>query len=146
MKEVIAKRDIRLSILILVVCVIGLVNGILWDVKDYQWMQFILIGINVIGILFAGFMLFVVPRNVIEKRDEQLILNLWVGTKNRVVVDIANIKEVDNLLDPQKPNKYMKGAVGIKAVVDGKEQIYECLDLVKAPLVLEKLKALIGKE
>ena len=145
MREVIAKRDQRTINLILVVCTIGLINGFFWNIEDLEWMKIVLIIANIIGIVFGLYMKFYLPSNSIVRENDTLILSPMAPNMDKVAIKIADIKDVVLMPHPEKDGEFFKGAITIIAIIDGEEQKHDCFELINAPKVIEKLKALIGK-
>ena len=146
MREVIAKRNHILSIAALIAGVMALLSGPLANKEGMTWMDVLCIVINVIGIPFMIYFLISTPSKVIERLDDKLILRESPGKKKEIIIKIADIVEVDFMSNPQKPSDKIKNSIEIKVIADGVEQIYYCTSILKPKKVLEKLKALIGKE
>ena len=146
MKEVIARRNQFLNIACLVSSILALDAGFNWTVPDMPWMKYPVIIVGMIGIAFMIFFLISTPSKVIERLDDKLILREPPRKKNEIVIKIADIVAVDFMPNPQKPSNKIKNSIEIKVIADGIEQIYYCTSILKPKKVLEKLKALIGKE
>ena len=146
MREVIARRNGILYIAALIVGVMALLSGPLANKEGMTWMDVLCIVVNVIGMPFMIYFLISTPSKVIERLDDKLILREYPRKKNEIIINIADIVAVDFMSNPQKPSDKIKNSIEIKVIADGVEQIYYCTSILKPKKVLEKLKALIGKE
>jgi len=146
MREVIAKRNRILYIAALITGVMALLSGPLAHKEGMTWVDVLCIVVNVIGIPFCLYIIFGLPYKLIERDDDKLILRDESPKRNEVTINIADIVDVDLMANPQKPTKRLKDAIEIKVVSQGVEQTYHITSILKTNKVLEKLKALIGKE
>jgi len=146
MREVIAKRNRILYIAALITGVMALLSGPLANKEGMTWVDVLCIVVNVIGIPFCLYIIFGLPYKLIERDDDKLILRDESPKRNEVTINIADIVDVDLMANPQKPTKRLKDAIEIKVVSQGVEQTYHITSILKTNKVLEKLKALIGKE
>ncbi|MBR1955336.1 MAG: hypothetical protein IKC58_02490 [Clostridia bacterium] len=83
-------------------------------------------------------------RPIIERIDKHLMVrkNLFKTT----VIDIGNIKDVTPMKKLLRPTKIEKYGISILANINGVDKKIDCYGVIDAPAVIDKLKALIGKE
>ena len=83
-------------------------------------------------------------RPAIERIDNQLLVkkNMF----KTAVINIADIIDVTPTKDLFRPSKTEKNAITIFTVINGVDKKIDCYGVIDAPAVIDKLKALIGKE
>lgn len=148
MREVIAKRNRILFIVTLISGIIAILSGIFWPVESMKWMGVFSIVFNAVLVIpFSLYIIFGLPCKLIERDGDKLVLrNLDTKKSSEVIVNIADIVDVDLMANPQKPTERLKDAIEIKVVSQGIEQSYHITSILKTKEVLKKLQALIVKE
>ena len=139
MKEIIAKRNKKAYVFMLVISIITIITSTVY--MRIPLMRYIAFPMIVLLSLSSVVWIYYIvdPRGVIEREGEKLILRRGMF---KTVIDIKDILEVYITPHPGKKGVTQKSVISIKVIVNGKEKVLVCGDVLDQNAVIQRISNL----
>ena len=140
MKEIIAKRNKKSYIFLLVISVISMFTSVRY--LDVPMLCYIAIGMLLVLGLLTVFCVYILAdhHGAIERDGNTLVIRRGV---RRTVININDVLDVCAAPHPNKPGAIQENVITMKVLVDGKESTLTCGDLTDGETAIKKLSALL---